>query len=276
VIDECGVCGGTGIPAEYCDCDGNQNDALGVCGGSCLADADGDGVCDDVDDCVGSYDALNVCNGTCEADVDADGICDDADNCTDTTACNYDSPTNEACQVIDECGVCGGTGIPAEYCDCDGNQNDALGVCGGSCLADADGDGICDDADNCTDTTACNFDDPVNGACQVIDECGVCGGTGIPLGDCDCNGNQNDALGVCGGSCLADADGDGVCDDVDDCVGSYDALNVCNGTCEADVDEDGICDTDEVVGCQDPAACNFDSLATDPGTCFNAAAYYDC
>jgi hypothetical protein len=74
----------------------------------------------------------------------------------------------------------------------------------------------------------------------------VCGGTGIPAGDCDCNGNQNDALGICGGSC------------------------------EADVDADGICDTDEVVGCQDPAACNFDPLATDPGTCFNAATYYDC
>ena len=246
VNDECGVCGGTGIPADDCDCNGNQNDVLGVCGGSC------------------------------EADVDVDGICDDADNCTDVTACNYDDSANESCEVNDECGVCGGTGIPTDDCDCNGNQNDALGVCGGPCLADADGDGICDDADNCTDTMACNFDDPVNGACQVIDECGICGGTGIPLGDCDCNGNQNDALGVCGGSCLADVDGDGVCDDVDDCVGSYDVLNVCNGTCEADVDEDGVCDTDEVVGCQDPAACNFDSSATDSGVCYFAAPYHDC
>ena len=38
-------------------------DALGVCGGDCAADADGDGVCDDVDDCVGAYDACGVCNG---------------------------------------------------------------------------------------------------------------------------------------------------------------------------------------------------------------------
>ena len=42
----------------------------------------------------------------------------------------------------------------------------------------------------------------------------------IPAGDCDCNGNQEDALGVCGGDCAADADMDGICDDVDDCVGS--------------------------------------------------------
>ena len=37
--------------------------------------------------------------------------------------------------------------------------------------------------------------------------------------DCDCDGNQLDALGVCGGDCAADADADGICDDVDDCVG---------------------------------------------------------
>ena len=36
---------------------------------------------------------------------------------------------------------------------------------------------------------------------NVLDECGICGGDGIPAGDCDCNGNQLDALGECGGSC---------------------------------------------------------------------------
>ena len=43
-------------------------------------------------------------------------------------------------------------------------------------------------------------------------------------GDCDCDGNQLDALGVCGGSCTADADADGICDDADDCVGSLGRL----------------------------------------------------
>ncbi len=55
------------------------------------------------------------------------------------------------------------------------------------------------------------------------DECGICQGEGaiyecgcfdIPEGDCDCDGNQLDALGVCGGDCPLDADGDGVCDPV--------------------------------------------------------------
>ena len=45
------------------DCDGNQLDALGVCGGDCTADDDADGICDDVDDCVGALDACGVCNG---------------------------------------------------------------------------------------------------------------------------------------------------------------------------------------------------------------------
>ena len=49
----------------------------------------------------------------------------------------------------------------------------------------------------------------------ALDVCGVCGGSGIPAGDCDCDGNvAKTHLGVCGGTCAADADGDGICDDV--------------------------------------------------------------
>ena len=47
--------------------------------------------------------------------------------------------------------------------------------------------------------------------------------------NCDCSGNELDALGTCGGTCEADEDGDGVCDDVDDCVGTLDACGICNG-----------------------------------------------
>ena len=38
-----------------------------------------------------------------------------------------------------------------------------------------------------------------------------CACNGIPEGDCDCDGNQLDALGVCGGDCAADIDDDGNC-----------------------------------------------------------------
>jgi hypothetical protein len=36
---------------------------------------------------------------------------------------------------------------------------------------------------------------------------------------------------------------------------------------DVDDDGDGVCNDDEIVGCQNPAACNFDSTATDAGTC---------
>ena len=330
-LDACGVCNGPGeiyecgcadIPAGDCDCDGNQLDALGVCGGDCAEDADADGICDDVDDCVGELDACGVCNGPgeiyecgcadipegdcdcdgnqldalgvcggdCMADADADGICDDVDDCVgELDACGV-------CNGPGEIYECGCTDIPEGDCDCDGNQLDALGECGGDCAEDADADGICDDVDDCV---------------GALDACGVCNGPGeiyecgcadIPEGDCDCDGNQLDALGVCGGDCAEDADADGICDDVDDCVGALDACGVCNGPgeiyecgcadipegdcdcdgnqldalgvcggdCEADADADGICDDvdNSIEGCTDPCACNYLSGASvDDGSC---------
>ena len=102
---------------------------------------------------------------------------------------------------------------------------------------DSDADGICDDEDD---------------RVGALDACGVCNGPGeiyecgcadIPEGDCDCDGNQLDALGVCGGDCAADADADGICDDVDDCVGELDACGVCNGSGVLEYQE-----TEEVCG----------------------------
>ncbi|MGB0171539.1 MAG: hypothetical protein ACPF8Y_06115, partial [Flavobacteriales bacterium] len=45
----------------------------------------------------------------------------------------------------------------------------------------------------------------------------------------------------------------------------------------ADTDADGICDADEIAGCTDPAACNFDETATDDnGSCWYAVAGSTC
>ena len=130
------------------------------------------------------------------------------------------------------------------------------------------------------DPMACNFD------AQATEDDGSC--TYIPEGDCDCDGNVLDALGVCGGYCLADSNGDGICDG-DEVLGCIND-SACNynpdanlpdpeGPCaypepgfccdgSLDVDEDGICDEDEIAGCTDPFACNYDSAATDEdGTC---------
>ena len=44
-----------------------------------------------------------------------------------------------------------------------------------------------------------------------------------------------------------------------------------------DADNDGVCDTDEIEGCTDVNACNYDSSATnDDGLCSYADNGYDC
>ena len=452
-LDECGICGGGGIPATDCDCDGNVIDACGVCGGG-GTDFDNDGICDDVDDCVGSLDACGICNGpgaiydcgcadipegdcdcdgnqldalgvcggNCAADANGNGVCDDAeiDGCTDSAACNYDDTATEDDGSCDFCscarasdytmtveaapavtpgsttyrfyvdmqdatdrmsavfgndqanltvntpagafssafnaswnasginaaflplvpdladdtyatigldgpastsGIAGaadpsivedatqpitpyfltngatslesttltgaswyvlntatnglpdasgrvfimqvttagsisgqinfqvfplgvgadqeqvsvsfdgsgtfGGGADGPACGCTDpaatNYDEIVEYDDGSCIVDIPG---------CTDETACNYDSAAtadDGSCEQLDACGVCGGDGIPAGDCDRDGNQLDALGVCGGDCAADADADGICDDVDDCVGELDACGICNG-----------------------------------------------
>ena len=326
-LDECGVCNGPGAiyecgcsaPEEgYCDCDGNQLDALGICGGSCAEDANGNGVCDNAeihgctdaiacnydnaatmnDDSCLYFDAIGDCGGVCDSDIDMDSICDNVDECIG---------------AVDECDVCNGPGaiydcgcsnIPEGDCDCNGNQIDALGVCGGVCDFDENGNGVCDDAETfgctlefacnyspdaslddgscffvclgCTDPDACNYDVTSlqdDGSCEYPED----------LGWCDCNGLQLDAIGVCGGACAQDEDGDGVCDDIDPCVGYLDACDVCNGpgaiyecgcediaegfcNCSGDIllDQCGVCggDGQSCIGCTYSFACNYDPLAT--------------
>ena len=140
----------------------------------------------------------------------------------------------------------------------------------GNCLADADGDGVCDgdEVPGCTDDMACNYD------MAATDDDGSCTYAEDGL---DCDGN-----------CLADADGDGICDDdevpgctdgmacnydmaaTDDdgsCTYAEDGLD-CDGNCLADADGDGVCDGDEVPGCTDETANNYDPAATDDdGSC---------
>ncbi len=200
-------------------------DALGVCGGLCDADADVDGVCDDVDECVGTLDPCGVCNGPGEI---------------------Y---------------ACGCTDIPEGDCDCEGNGPLTGYDCDGVCLADTDEDGICDanEIAGCTDESACNFDNTAtddDGSCAALDACGVCGGDGIADGACDCEGNVVDECGDCGGSGIAE----GTCD----CAGTQPATGYdCNGDCLNDADDDGICDEFETAGCTNEEASNFNGSATD-------------
>ena len=91
--------------------------------------------------------------------------------------------------LIDECGICGGNGIPDGNCDCSGNILDCKGTCGGN--AELDLCNICD-GNNLTCQLGCesigNYwgcDNICNGG--IIDECGECNGSG-PIDGYTCNG----------------------------------------------------------------------------------------
>ena len=74
------------------------------------------------------------------------------------------------------------------------------------------------DVAGCQDASACNFNPDAtfdDGSCAMNDECGVCGGSGIAEGDCDCDGNVLDALGICGGDCGNDFNSNGICDNAE-------------------------------------------------------------
>ena len=227
---------------------------MGVCGGGCTEDADGDGICDTEDDCVGEYDFCGVCNGP--------------------------GP------ILG----CGCEDIPDGYCDCSGNVLDAVGTCGGACQNDFNGDGICDDDSipGCTYEVACNYDPSASindGSCLFN-----CYGCTDPIA---CNYTPSATIdnGICwypeasydcGLNCLIDTDADGVCDDLevfgctdlgacnfepaateldDSCSypGCTDST-ACNFEPEAGCD-DGSCAADGEVGCTDEAACNFNPNA---------------
>ena len=244
--DECGVVNGSGIADGECDCEGNVLDECGTCGG--------DGIADGECDCEGNV--LDEC-GICGGAGIADGECDCSGN------------------VLDECGTCGGDGIADGTCDCAGNILDECGVCGGDGIAD----GECDCSGN------------------FLDECGVCGGEGIADGACDCSGNVLDECGVCNGdssSCTGctftnacNFDPNALIED-DSCVfycpGCTDPLACnyddtviqddnsctypengygCDGVCVNDIDFDGVCDENEVYGCTELEACNFNMDATE-------------
>ena len=326
VVDECGVCGGGGIPAGDCDCDGNVADAIGVCGGDCAEDVNGDNICDDeqtsgctspaacnydpaavVDDgscdflscivfgcddpsacnfddtveindgscdylsCIGcqnpaacNYDEDALIPGTCDFDSCAGCTNPEADNydptatidngscvipgCTIPQACNYNADATEndgsceflscagvgctdpsACNYDEDAVILDDTCIfPGFLCD-DGDDMTINDVVSDEC--NCEGDPI---VNGCTDNMACNYDPSANvddGTCAAVDECGVCGGTGV------------------------DSDMDGICDDIDDCVGAYDACGVCNG-------DDSSC-----TGCADSNACNYEGATIDDGSC---------
>ena len=114
-------------------------------------------------------DVVGICGGGCTSDLDEDGLCDDVDGCSDTTACNYWLCNALECQYMDGCGLCGGMAPEGADCDCPDGVIDVLGNCGGTCLSDTNGNGICDD-EEClcgegtvwsAETSRCELETPI-------------------------------------------------------------------------------------------------------------------
>lgn len=218
------------------------------CQGVCLNDANGNGICDEVE-VVGCTDA-EACNFSADATLD-DGGCDFAScaGCTNPAACNHDPA---AWVSDDSCDYSSCSGCTEEAaCNYDGSAvlddgsctfpvdlyNKSYLDCDAGCLNDLDGDGICDEEEigGCTDNGACNFhatatDD--DGTCDYL----TCSG----CTDADyCN--YNPSATIDNGSCAAPADL--FPDAVVDGVSTVDCL----GRCLNDEDGNGICDEAENV-----------------------------
>ena len=184
------------------DCDGSQLDALGVCSGDCAADsgcgqpAGCEGIPGDCDCDGNQLDALGVCGGGCESDLDGDGICDTDETGADA-ACNYNP------DATDEDGSC--------------LTNDALGVCSQNCSADLDGDSIC-----ATWTCVGATTTAASGLAPMTADVPT-----FPRATPRLRRQPTRRPRSLGVDCAADADADGLCDDVDFCV-EFDECGVCN------------------------------------------------
>jgi len=159
----------------------NANDAstwIVSCGDSCI-DSDFDGVCNDVDQCPG-FD--NNLIGTACNDNDpntTNDIWQSDCSCQGTLTCNPGSP----CTDGDPCTA--------------GDTYDANCNCSGGTLVDTDGDGVCDNDDQCPGVD----DNLIGAACDDDDPCTI--------------GETYNANCNCSGGTLLDTDGNGVCDFVE-------------------------------------------------------------
>ena len=105
-------------------------------------DANQDGV-------IGVDDLMDLLSHWGDTDFDFDGVYDSVDLCTDEEACNYVLKPTEPCEYLD-----------------------ALGVCGGGCPLDLDGDGVCDEVFGaCEGLESFTFDGYAYDLVAIGDQC---------------------------------------------------------------------------------------------------------
>jgi len=126
--------------------------------------------------------------------------------------------------------------------------------------------------DGCMDTTACNYDASAtvdDESCTYTDGiCETCVEATIIDNDADDDGvcDADEIVGCTETeACNYDADAT----DAGDCDFPVEGCSTCidGASVDTDTDGDGVADCDEVEGCQDTMACNYDSTSTEPGEC---------
>ena len=248
------------------------------CDGNCINDVNENGICDELEiagctdpDNPGYNPEANVEDGSCltggctiafacnydpTAEFQIAGSCEftSCAGCTSEDACNYDPDAtlnNGSCE------------FPDYGYDCEGN-----------CVNDADGDGICDEFEiaGCTDPSnpaynpaatdddgsclvagcllpfACNFDPTADYLDVALCDLSSCAGCTDPA---SCTYDPSATLSAPAA-----------------CTYPVNQFVDCDGNCINDADGDGVCDELEIPGCTDPAASNYSPFATDDnGTC---------
>ena len=295
------------LPDGVCETCSGATDGTGT---TVDNDSDNDGVCDgnEVVGCQDSsacnYDASATDEGTCvyvdgvcetcsgetdgtgtvvDNDSDNDGVCDANEivGCQDPLACNYNaSATDAGTSCVYAIGSCA---------TCSGSADDGTGTVVAN---DADGDGVCDadEVPGCQNEFACNYDTAAtdeNGSCIYATGCESCSGASDGSGTILANDDDED--GVCNSDEVPGCQDEAACNfnsnatdpgvacifptGCESCSGATDGTG---SVLDNDADDDQICDADEVVGCTNPLACNYDASATDEGDCYIAGEFYGC
>ena len=250
-------------------------------------DADGDGMCDAIDVCVGD---------DTRGDTDADGICDDVD--TDDDNDGVIDALDPADGDPDLCGD-----VDGDTCDDCSVGTDDFGPLAdtnpGDDGPDADDDGLCDagdlDADNDGVGAAGDPDDDDPDVCgdgdgDTCDDCSVGTDDRGPLSDrlpaddgsdidgdgqCDAGDVDDDNDGVVDGSdrdstdpdTCADVDGD-TCDDCSVGTDDFGPLSDANPADDGpDSDGDGLCDAGDIDADNDGVGAAGDPDDDDPDVC---------
>jgi hypothetical protein len=214
---QAGTCTGANpvvcTPLDQCHVAGTCNPGTGVCSNPNKPNGSG---CTDANVCTQS--------DTCQA-----GVC--------TGANPVICPPNDQCHLPRVCdpgtGVCSNNPRPNGAACNDANGCTQTDTCQGGACTGAN-PVVCTALDACHDAGTC---DPGSGVCSdpVRPDGTVCGSGGT------CQGSSTCQSGMCVPGAVTDADGDGICDDADNCEFAYNPD-------QHDLDGDGVgdvCDPDD-------------------------------